>query len=233
MPKSCIETQKLILYAQGISDPNEKGFIETHLSSCPLCMQRLTGTVQSLYHDDTLNEYPPFSANEAAYLTQFIQKFSEKNFFVEKIKKRIQSVKLIIKNQFKQLLIRGPRQFYWQGLEPQLIPYRSQLDSDTLEYFHHKEKINDVQMKFYFEKSGKNCFNMQISTLDTKQIPTIRVTLKQNNGSRISRLIGASGEWIKDVQLGAYLLNVEENSIQKGQLLLNVQPNMIFFDKKN
>jgi hypothetical protein len=227
----CIETDQLILYAQGISDSKEK--IEKHLLTCPLCMQRLTGTIQSLYHDD-LSECQPFPENEAETIVQLNHQYSDirKHDFIKRIKHAIRYIKQGINNQFHHFIIKGPVKYHWQALEPQLIAYRSQSFSETLDYFHHKEKIDDIQIQFYFEKTSKNCFNMQLSIYSKKQFPVVRVTLKQNNSSKISRLVGASGEWIKNLNFGSYLLYIEENSIQKGQFLLNIQSDMILFDKK-
>jgi len=233
MRKACIKTDKLIRYAQGISDSKEKLKIEKHLLTCSLCMVRLSGTVHSLHHDTDLNEYKPFSENEAAKIVQQINQhsFENKFLFVEKFQKGIKALTLKLKKYYHNFFIKKTMHYKWQGLEPQLISYRSQ-SSESLEYFYHKEKFKDILLKFYFEKTSNNCFNIQLSVQSKNQNPMVRITLKNEKGGRTSQLVGASGEWIKNVQFGSYLLSVEENTIQKGECFLDIQASSILFDKK-
>jgi len=233
MRKSCINTDQLIRYAQGISDSKEMHKIEKHLLTCDLCMERLSGTVNSLHHDTNLHEYTPYPEKEAAQIVYQLNQnlYKKKHFFVKNIQNKIKAVTFKIKEYFHSFFINGPIQYNWMGLEPQLLTYRSQ-SAESLEYFYHKKKFNDILLKFYFEKTINNCFNMQLSIQSKKQYPMIRITLKQENGSRISQLVGNAGEWIKDLQFGTYSLSVEENAIQKGECLLNIHANTILFDKK-
>ncbi|ETR66895.1 MAG: hypothetical protein OMM_12203, partial [Candidatus Magnetoglobus multicellularis str. Araruama] len=74
MRKSCINTDQLIRYAQGISDLKEKHKIEKHLLTCDLCMERLSGTVNSLHYDSNLNEYTPYPENETVQIVYQLNK---------------------------------------------------------------------------------------------------------------------------------------------------------------
>ncbi len=219
MKSRCIDFDTLVNYIAGTLSGEDKDLILEHLSKCDICLQKFTSAA-SIMNDRELDKWDPMSEEDAQILLSDLNPVRR---FAKKLHKQT-------KNFFP---IQKIKDFFYPDLPLQLDGVRSKgtasEDFDSL-----SKKIGVLQAELSVEKERGNKADIRVKVFrGSEKADNISLTLVRDGRNIQACFLRDGYADFDNLSLGRYHLLLEQNSLEKKNLIFEIRKSGIYNNDEN